>query len=123
MSSTRLRALSEVSGCQPSGGCETVNRTPAFSHDRGAVIGRTGMPRALKLFDQADCHRILHSGEPRREPHFPDREPVEQVGQAVVMILIGVAQEDRVDAADPACPERGAMMRRPTVGSPSRPQS
>ena len=36
----------------------------------------------------------------------PDREPVEQVGQAVVMVLIGVAQEDRVDPADAARPER-----------------
>ena len=44
--------------------------------------------------------------KPRREPHFADREPVEQVGQAVVVVLVGVAQEDRVDAADAARPER-----------------
>ena len=49
---------------------------------------------------------ILEPGETRREPHFSDREPVKQIGQAVEMVLIGVAQENGVDRADAARPER-----------------
>ena len=72
----------------------------------GAVSGWTGIPSCSKLFDKLICQRIVHPGEPRWEPHFADREPVEQIGQAVVMVLIGVAQEYGVDRADAPRPER-----------------
>ena len=63
---------------------------------------------------------------------YADAETVEQVEQSVVMILIGMAQEDRVDPADAACPEcrrddpaadarvaqpAAVVQERPTIGS------
>ena len=63
--------------------------------------------RATRIcFEQLDGRGIGRAAETRRDAHHPDREPVEQVGQAVVVVLIGVAQEDRVDPADAALPER-----------------
>ena len=98
--------MSEVSGCQPAGGCRTVNRTPASSHDSGAVIGRPGCRAPADRSISSRSPGIVVAAETGRDPHYADREPVEQVGQAVVVILIGVAQEDGVDPADSARPER-----------------
>ena len=93
-------------------------RVPAVRRMRNCELDASLVPRPgcrdrvhrdasrPQLFDQPRRHGIVHAGETRREPHFPDREPVEQVWQAVVVVLIGVAQEDRVDAADAARPER-----------------
>ena len=72
--------------------------------------------------EQVDGGRICRPPN-RGDVHDSDREAIEQVKHAVEMILVGVAQEDGVDSAHASSPKRGTTILRPTLGSPSRPQS
>ena len=101
-----LRALSLASGSQPAGGCRIVNDTPPVSHDSGAVTGRIGMPRDRIRSSRSIGRRIGRPAETGRDADDADREAIEQVEHAVVVILVGMAQEDGVDPAHSARPER-----------------
>ena len=72
-SSTRLRALSEVSGCQPAGGCRTVNRTPADSQDSGAV---DRLDRDAAGPDLLDEHGSPRDWSRRRNPGGTRTTPI-----------------------------------------------
>ena len=64
------------------------------------------MPRAPNLVQEHRGAGILFAHEPGRDHDLADREPVQQVGKRIVMILIGVAQEDLVKPGDAPAPER-----------------
>ena len=101
-----LRALSVASGPQPAG------RMPYRERHAGGFPRLERRHRAYrdaaraKSFEQIDGRRIGRPAETGRDVHNTDREAIEQVRQAVKMILVGVAQEDGVDPADSARPER-----------------
>ena len=101
-----LRALSLASGSQPVGRMPNRER-----HARGFPrLGRRhradrDAARSDSL-EQIDGRRIGRPAETGRDVHDSDREAIEQVEQAVVMILIGMAQEDGVDPAHSARPKR-----------------
>ncbi len=64
------------------------------------------MPRRRPSASSADAPGLPGPSN-GSDPDLADGEPVEQVGQAVVMVGVGVAQDDRVDPPDPSRPERG----------------
>ena len=100
-----------------------MNRTPP---DSQAVAPRSpgyGMPRDRTSWMRWTALGLAGPPNPGGIRTVPIGEPVEQVGQAVVVVLVRVAKDHSVDPTDAVRPEPGAMIRRPTAGSPMPPQS
>ena len=75
------------------------------------------------LAKQELCFGILVVLESGGDHDLADTEPVEQVRETVVMILVGMAEVDRVQPAESQTPEHRGDDPAPTRGSPMRPQS
>ena len=94
-------------GVPAGGGCRTAKDTPLVSHASRCChrpnrdTARLGFARAESI-----AAGLASPPNPGVTRTTPMREAVEQVDQAVVVILIGMAQEDRVDPADASRPER-----------------
>ena len=82
---------------------------------RDAVSSEPG-PEEARLWGSARSRN-------RGDHNLADLEPVQQIGKAIVMILVGVAKVDRVEPGEAKAPERRGDDPAPTRGSPMRPQS
>ena len=99
-----LRALSVASGCQPAGGWRTMRETPAICHDRAQSPAESGCGGTRIRASSSIGRRIGLTAEPRRIRTTPIGKRSSRSVKAVVMILVGMAQEDGVDPAHACAP-------------------